>query len=139
MHLLHLASFSLFCILAHGLEFILVTDNAGPPKVQTPLNTETINSLPPYLFVRVATVHFDFNEPASNDVPEVDIELQAMTRIFRDEYNFDVRDIAIPRTADAQVSLAEDIIDLYTGLPGQDTLVIIIYGGHGSSGGKWTA
>lgn len=64
-----------------------------------------------------------------------------MQDIFGILYHFDVFDISIPKTTseDDQSFLESKISDLYTGLSGPDSLVIIVYGGHGNKGGTWAS
>ena len=118
-----------------GMREVLESD--APPRQQAPLNTPAIDALPAYDTVRVATIHYDFNGASISDVPQVQLELGLLGAIFQDDYHFDVRDISIPRTADAQTSLTSDITNLFSGLSGPGSLVIIVYGGHGGEGGTW--
>lgn len=116
----------------------VVVPSGPPPRVRMPLGSPAIDALPPYQTVEVATIHYDFAGATFSDVPAVRIELLAISNLFENSYGFNVRDIPIPRTSAAQASVESSITNLYNGLTGPDTLVIIIYGGHGNKGGTWT-
>lgn len=132
--------FPLFFLLVRA-KTVIVTSwdelNQPPPRPQGPLTSPEIEALPSYDTVNVATIHFQY-DGAIRDVPQVKAELAAMQHIFL-QYGFSVRDITIPISPDAQSFLEDQIKALYQGLSGPGSLAIIIYGGHGSIGGKWTA
>lgn len=98
----------------------------------------SVDALPDYDTVRVATVHFEYLS-TSAEVPQVAAELAVMQFIIQ-QYGFEVSDLAIPQSSslDAQSFLESQITSLYSGLSGPGALVIIIYGGHGDEGGLWT-
>lgn len=122
---------------ALGAVFIRRTAT-DPPVEQQPLTNAAIEALPSYDPVRVATIHFEYTG-SSAEVPQVQAELSAMQFIFQ-QYGFSVTDLAIPlsSSSDAQAFLETEIASLYDGLSDSGSLVILIYGGHGSPGGLWS-
>lgn len=115
----------------------VVREATEPLDKGKPLPDASVDALPAYDTVRVATVHFEYLG-TSAEVPQVSAELAAMQFIFQ-QYGFEVRDLAIPQSSssDAQSFLESQITSLYSGLSGPGPLVIIIYGGHGDEGGVW--
>jgi len=123
---------------AFGADVTLdVVQSTDPPRPQGPLTSPEIEALLSYDTVKVATIHYEF-DGADNDVPQVKAELSAMQHIFQ-QYGFSVRDISIPKSSNSQSFLESQITALYQGLSGPGSLAIIVYGGHGASGGTWTA
>ncbi|PTB48754.1 hypothetical protein M431DRAFT_487477 [Trichoderma harzianum CBS 226.95] len=122
---------------ALGAVFIRRTAT-DPPVEQQPLTNAAIEALPSYDPVRVATIHYEYTG-SSAEVPQVQAELSAMQFIFQ-QYGFSVTDLAIPlsSSSDAQAFLETEIASLYDGLSDSGSLVILIYGGHGSPGGLWS-
>lgn len=123
--------------LCGAIQFV-AREATEPIDIGKQLPDASVDALPSYDTVRVATVHFEYLG-TSAEVPQVSAELAAMQFIFQ-QYGFEVRDLAIPQSSssDAQSFLGSQIISLYSELSGPGALVIIIYGGHGAEGGLWT-
>lgn len=127
--------FVLDCVLGADITEEVIRAKSTRPRGS--LTGPDIDALPAYDTIRVATIHYTY-DANDQDVPQVKAELAAMQHIFQ-QYGASVRDIAIPKGTNAQSDLETKIKALYEGLSAPGSLVIIIYGGHGRTGGLWAS
>jgi len=113
-------------------------DESTPHRAQQPLTNDAIAKLPAYTNVYVGLIHWTFDN-APGDVPDVENELNGLHQIFAASYGFSVESITIPKEATAQEALEKSITSFYSKIKGDSALAILVYGGHGASGGKWTS